>query len=156
MSDKLTKVTEKKIIGIETHTNNQNEMNPSTAKIPGLWGKFFSEGLIKKIPNKIDPNILLGVYTNYESDHTGEYSLIASSEVSSHDSIPTRMVGSVIPSGSYLVFEAKGELPDALIKTWMHIWEFFPGNNQYKRIYTADFELYKGENEVDIYIAVEN
>lgn len=50
-------------------------MAPSTAKIPGLWGRFFQERIADKIPNKKPAGHLIGAYTKYESDHTGPFHL---------------------------------------------------------------------------------
>ena len=44
--------TPQTIGGIHTRTTNLQEMNPFTAKIAPLWGRFFSEGLLEKIPNR--------------------------------------------------------------------------------------------------------
>lgn len=145
-----------KIIGIEVRTSNQMEADPRTAKIPGLWKKFLEERAEEKIPNRKTAHTLLAAYTHYESDYNGPYSLIASSEVSSLDDIPAGMVGITIPAAKYLVFTAKGEMPDALIETWGYIWKYFSKPSNYKRAYTADFELYEKtkNSEVDIYIAI--
>src|SRR3954447_22529825 len=106
----------KKIIGIEARTSNRSEANPQTAKIPALWQKFFQ--VEERIPNRMDTNTIFGTYTNYESDHNGDYSLIVASEVSSLDDVPSEMVGLTIPSARYLVFTAEGQMPAAIIETW--------------------------------------
>jgi predicted transcriptional regulator YdeE len=153
---KLNVVTkeEKKIIGVETRTSNSVEANPQTAKIPALWQKFFQ--VEEKIPNRKNADTMLGTYTNYESDHNGEYSLIVSSEVSSLDDIPNKMVGIAIPTARYLVFTAEGQMPAALIETWAQIWQYFSANPEYQRAYTTDFELHDKNNEsrAEVYIAV--
>ena len=154
MEPKLTSLNGMNIIGLEIRTTNQNEMDPSTAKIASLWNRFFTENCAEKIPNKLNPGILLGVYTNYESDHTGEYSLIIGSETTGLETVPDGMTGHAIPSGNYLVFTAKGKLPETLVNAWGFIWSYFTDDCPYQRIYTSDFELYKAEDEVDIYIAV--
>jgi len=43
----------------------------------------------------------------------------------------------------------------AIIETWGEIWEYFSNeNSQYKRAYKTDFEYYKDQNEIEIYISV--
>lgn len=141
-------------VGMEIRTDNKFEMDPSKAKIPGLWGKFFQEGTPEKIPNKKLHSVPLGIYTDYETDHQGPYSLIAGVETTDLNSVPNGMRGIAIPSGKYLVFTATGQMPKALIETWMHIWNYFSKNSTVKRTYTTDFERYENSEKVEIYIAV--
>lgn len=146
------------IVGIETRTTNQAEMEQSTARIPGLWGKFFSENLHEKIPNRVDPKIFYGVYTRYESDLSGAYSLIVGNEVSHAGNIPEGMVAHSIPAGNYLVFEGSGALPDVVMETWGKVWSYFSENKTEPRAYTTDFERYEffpdGKAGVQIHVAV--
>ena len=141
-------------IGIEVRTNNTLEMDPSKAKIPVLWGKFFQEGIPEKISSKKPNSVPLGIYTDYESDHRGPYSLIASVETTDLKSIPNGMRGLTIPSGKYLVFTSAGRMPQALIETWMYIWNYFSKSSNYTRTYTTDFERYESKEKVEIHIAV--
>jgi len=58
--------------------------------------------------------------------------------------------------GNYLCFEAKGEMPQAVIETWGEIWAYFSGDNcSEKRVFKTDFELYLGQDKAEIYIGVE-
>jgi predicted transcriptional regulator YdeE len=150
---KLVTRDEMKIIGVEARTINRAEADPLTAKIPALWGRFFQ--FEDRIPNKTNNDAILGTYTDYESDHNGEYSLIVSSQVSDLNDVPDGMVGATIPSGKYLVFTAEGQMPAELIGTWAEIWQHFSDNTEYERIYTTDFELHDRNNQskVDVYIA---
>ena len=154
MEPKWTNVTEQKVAGIELRTTNQAEMNPSTAKIPSLWGRFYQEKIHAKIPSKTKNARTLGVYHKYASDHTGPYSLLAGVEVSTLNDLLDGLTGVTIPAGNYLVFTAHGSMPQALIQTWGTIWEYFSGDPKYQRAYTFDFELYQAPDRVDIHIAV--
>lgn len=142
----------KKILGIEMRTTNQE--NQAERAITKLWETFMSENLIKKIPNKIDSNVYC-IYTHYESDFSGEYSVILGCEVSSVDELPENMTNIEIPEQGYQVFEAKGQIPQSIVKTWEEIW-----NTPLPRAYTADFEKYKiadfGNQDlmVEIFIAL--
>ncbi len=68
-----------KVIGIAVRTTNEN--GKSAQDIGQLWGKFMSEGISDKIPNKINDTIF-SIYTNYESDHTKPYDTILGCKVS--------------------------------------------------------------------------
>ena len=140
------------IVGIECRTSNSPEDGP--VDIPQLWGRFYSEDIISKIPNKI-ANEVIALYCDYESDYTQPYSLVIGCAVSSLDNIPEGMVAKTIPAGSYAVFNAIGEYPTRLMETWGIIWQ-----TELKRTYTGDYEFY-GEKftgspkEVEVYIAIE-
>jgi predicted transcriptional regulator YdeE len=154
MEPELTTREEVMLIGIEVRTTNQHEMSPATAKIPGLWGHFHEDQVAKKIPNRKPGGAQLGVYTKYETDHTGPYTLIVGMEVAGLSSIPAGMTGLAIPAGQYQAFTARGPMPQALIDTWIYIWNYFSGNTSYQRAYTTDYEVHLGSDGADIYIAV--
>jgi len=149
-------------MGVEVRTKNVDEMNPQTAKIPGLWDKFMGEGMIAKITSPETPGTLYGLYSNYESGDIGEYNVTVGTIVNMLGDIPEGMVGSEHTGGRYLVFTTpKGAMPNIVIEGWQFIWQFFQQNTEYKRAYLADFELYDhramdpSNAEVDIYIAIE-
>jgi predicted transcriptional regulator YdeE len=159
MEPTLTTLAEAKVIGVELRTSNAREANPATAQIPGLWRRFLEENLMVKIPSRKEAGVILGVYTNYESDHTGMYSLVLSAEVASLGSVPQGLVGLTIPAARYLVFPARGPIPDAIVHTWQKVWSYFSSSSEYQRAYTVDFERHEWnadaqKPEVDIHIAV--
>lgn len=147
--------TPRKIIGIEVRTSNADEADSQTARIPALWQKYFQ--IAASIPHKKNEREILGVYTDYESNHTGKYTLMVSSEVEIAESVPGDLIAREIPSAKYLVFIAEGEMPGALIKTWMQIWQYFSDTDEFRRAYTADFEVHNLDesSKVEIYIAIE-
>jgi len=146
----LAQVNENAIIGISVRTNNSDEMQPQTSKIGGLWEKFYQE----LAPTLQEGATVFGVYYNYESDASGEYSFMAGSDML-EESKHTNLENVAIKSGKYLVFKETGEMPRVVINTWVKIWEYFSVDTQdYQRAYTTDFELYKNQNEIEIYIAV--
>jgi predicted transcriptional regulator YdeE len=146
------------VVGVEARTKNDLEANPATAKIPGLWNRFFQQNLAEAIPHRKDPGSVLGVYTNYQGDHTGFYTLIVGVEVQDSRAIPSGMVGTTIPAAEYLVFPAPGKMPEAIIMAWSNIWKYFSQSAPYQRAYTTDFEDYRttedGQTVAEIYIAV--
>jgi len=145
----MKKVTResKTISGLKVRTTNEAEMNPQTAKIGQMWGEFF-----EKIAPTLDENrSVYGVYTNYESDAFGEFDVIAGSDMKNEE-----LETVTIKEGNYLCFQAKGEMPQAVIETWGKIWAYFSDENcREKRVFKSDFELYLGQDEAEIYIGVE-
>lgn len=147
---KITKFAGKTIQGISTHTTNANEMNPETAKIGALHQEFDNT---VRVDYKNGARVY-GVYYDYESDARGEFSVLAGADKIESTKVPLQEI--TLPAGDYLVFSGKGEMPQAVIDTWMQVWNYFAEDKQptHKRAYTIDFEFYKNEDEVDIYIAI--
>ena len=86
------------IIGISVRTTNQDQQ--ASSDIPALWNKFFGEGILAKIPNKVSSN-LYSIYTDYEKDHTAPYTTILGCEVENLNEIPEGLIGKTIPEGNY-------------------------------------------------------
>ena len=157
MNPKVVTRNEKKVIGIAVRTSNQLEVHHSTAQIPKAWSRFAADKILEQIPNQAHKTTVLGVYTDYESDQNGKYSLIIGTEVTSLDDIPAGMTGITVPPAKYLEFKFEGKLPDVVTAAWQQIWKYFAGNADYQRIFSTDFEVYdsKHPDKVDIFIAVD-
>ncbi|MGY3053511.1 putative transcriptional regulator YdeE [Pedobacter sp. UYEF25] len=142
------------LIGISVRTTNKD--NQASKDLGALWQQFFVDSLLEKIPNKISTNILC-VYTDYESDFTGEYTAMIGVPAKDLSEIPDGLVGREFPAANFKIFTAEGEMPNAVVNTWNGIWT---NDKNLSREYTYDFEVYgadsqKGEDsKVDIYISV--
>ena len=141
MTPKIVEGKEFTVVGISTRTTNAKEKS-GKGVIAHQWDRFMKEGLLSKIPNKVDSNIL-AVYTDYESDSNGEYTFIIGAKVRSAEAVPSGMVAKKIPAGRYAVFTSeRGFVGKVVPETWSHILavpKSAPGGN---RAYQADFELY--------------
>ncbi len=143
-----------KIIGLATQTSNND--GQAIEDLGKLWAQFFGDNIIVKIPNAISSNIY-SVYTDYESDFRGKYTTIIGLEVSTLDEIPEGMIGREFQSQIFKKYIAKGELHEAVGKTWAEIWN---DDEILNRTYIYDYELYteKAQNpadaEIEIYIGV--
>jgi predicted transcriptional regulator YdeE len=146
---KVVDITSKVVTGVSVRTKNTDEMNKSTAKIGGLWSKFYSS-----VASSLkDGAITYGVYHQYESDFTDEFTVLAGADLV-EESVKSELQSVPIAEGKYAVFIGVGEMPRTVIDVWSEIWSYFSATNcPYERVYTTDFELYKGTNEVEIYIA---
>lgn len=141
------------LIGISIRTTNEN--GQATQEIAELWGRFLSENLLDKIPNRVN-NHIYSLYTDYEGDETQPYTAILGCSVHSLAGIPEGMVGRSFNGGEYYKSTTKGDLMQGLIvNEWKRIWSL-----KLDRSYTADFELF-GENaqnpndaEVEFFVAV--
>ena len=151
MQPTLKKITKFQVAGLTVRTKNSDEFEPEKAQIPNLWNALFATKSLEKIPHQPPVPAVYGVYANYESDASGEYDLTVGALIHAPS---TEFEHVEIASGDYLVFEARGELPAALIHTWGKIWAYFDQHPDIVRSYQTDFEQYAGAQAVDIYIGI--
>lgn len=108
--------------------------NANPAPIGELWQEFSELGLAGEC---------FGIYTNYESDFTGEYDFILATPQQFPDTTEI-----IVPAGTYQVFDvANGQ--SGVLKMWQDIWKM-----ELNRAYTSDFEHYQADGQVKIYIAL--
>jgi predicted transcriptional regulator YdeE len=148
------------VVGIEVRTSNAKEA-ASDGVIGKQWQKFFQEGVLEKISKKLDRNIY-AVYSDYASDHNGEYSLTIGAKVAEGSPVPAGLVLKTVPAGNYAVVTSdKGLVAKVVTAAWQRVWDM----EQKKtlggtRAYRADFELYDQraanpqDSQVDIYLGL--
>lgn len=146
----------KKIVGLEIKTSNQD--GRAMKDIPPLWQRFYSENLKNQIENRVS-DVVYGLYTNYEGDHTQPYSLIVGYEVEQKpEKLPVGCSFYETQESSYVCIPTEGAFPDGLIEAWNFVW-----GSKLKRRFTHDFEVYDetfdptsgSSSGVHLYIAVE-
>lgn len=147
---RLISIAPFQVQGISARTANRDEADPSKAKLPGLWHSFYEKGIVDTVSPCTD-SAIYGVYSDYESDAKGFYTLTAG--VKAEESLTERATVKV-NGGGYLVFESRGPLPQIVIDTWQAVWRYFENSTSYKRRYTTDFERYE-KDSVAIHVAVE-
>jgi predicted transcriptional regulator YdeE len=147
------------VVGISARTNNAKEMT-ADGVIGRMWGRLMQEGLLAKIPNKADPNIV-AVYTDYANDHNGDYTFLLGSSVSSDADVPEGMVAEKVPAGKFAVFTSeKGPAPKVVPELWMKINSLPQNAVGADREYRADFEIYDQRAmdpqnlQMDVYIGI--
>ena len=129
------------VAGISARTTNAKEMT-SEGVIGPSWGRLFQEGILEKIPNKADSRIV-AVYTDYASDHNGEYTYLLGARVTSDTNVPAGMVARKVPAGKYAVFTSeKGPAQQVVPALWMKVNSLPQGAVGADRVYRADFEIY--------------
>ena len=147
------------LVGLTVRTNNANEQNPATGKIGPLVSDYFSQGTASSILHRANPGVTFSVYTDYESDHQGDYTYFIGEEVSSFDDIPVGLQRLTIPQSDYQRFTtAPGQMPMVVIEAWQKIWQMDTVALGGERSYVADFEIYDeramdpNKAIVDVYI----
>ena len=147
------------VVGISARTNNAREMT-ADGVIGKMWGRLMQDGLLAKIPNKANTAIV-AVYTDYASDHNGDYTYLLGSRVTSDADVPDGMVSKKIPAGKFAVFTSeKGPAPKVVPELWMKINSLPENAVGADREYRADFEIYDQRAmdpqnmEMDVYIGI--
>lgn len=150
MNYEVVNLKEKKVVGLNIRTNN-NDPNMSN-DIGKLWNEFFNQGIFSEIKNKVNERAI-GLYSNYESDFTGDYDMTVACEVSDEKEIPKGTIVKKIPAGKYAKFIVKGHMQKAVYEFWQELWTM-----NLDRAYTCDFEEYINSDidnaEINIYIAL--
>ena len=128
-----------KVLG-QLRTNNFKDENV-VEKIKKLWGT-----VLEKIKDK--GNITLyGVYTEYESNYRGDYTLfIGSEEVESKEQL-------IIEEDKFHIFNVDISKENGIAETWQKIWDL-EKDKKINRAYTVDFEKYYPDGKIEIYIAL--
>ena len=134
------------VMGLRTKTQNSDEFNEKTAKLPGLWQQFYASELA------INANIF-GVYSNYESNVDGLYTVTVGVKTDDEPNTPVFCTINVLP-GEYLVFENQGVTPHVVVETWQNVWTYFKSQPKFTRRFKTDFEMYKNGEDIAIYIGI--
>ena len=144
------------VIAIELKTTTREGKN--FVEIPQFWQQVIQKKQINNIPNKKQPDIVLGICMDFRAD--GDFSYIIGSEVTNADNVPEDMVSRKIPEANYAVFTARGKMPDSIQHATKYIYREWLPKSKYQHAHSPEFELYDersgdSENaEVDIYIPI--
>ncbi len=159
MNPKVVQQAAFTVVGIAVRTSNAKEMT-ADGVIGKQWGRLMTDGVLAKIPNKADKGIV-AVYTDYASDHNGEYTYVLGARVTTDAGVPAGMVAKKIPAGRYAVFTTeKGPAPKVVPEAWMRINSLPKSAAGGDRVYGADFEIYDERAsdpqsvQVDVYVGI--
>lgn len=148
------------LAGVSIRTTNEVEMGPDGG-LSRLWETYFQSNIAVQI-GTANPEYIYALYTDYESDATGAYTVVIGHEVDGESQIDnSNLVYASVPESKYLVFTTKkGPVFEVVSQAWGEIWAYFKASAEV-RTYTGDFELYDSRNfdpantQVEIYIAIE-
>jgi predicted transcriptional regulator YdeE len=163
MKKHKTSMPEMTLVGISMRTNNKAEMNLDTGKIGPTVGQYFGEQLADSIKHRSQPGVTYAVYTDFESDETGEYTYLIGEAVESLEGQDLNRFSAVaVPASEYQKLTTeKGAMPKIIIDAWQKIWSMSEQAFEGKRRYIADFEVYDERAadpqnaQVDIFIGIE-
>jgi predicted transcriptional regulator YdeE len=147
------------VVGISGRTSNAKEMT-GEGIIGTFWARLFQEKMLSQIRDKADGNVV-AVYTDYASDHNGEYIYILGAKVKSPDNVPPGMVAKTIPAGKYAVFTTEqGPAYQVVPRAWQKINSVPKAAVGGDRVYRADYEIYDERardpqnSVVDVYVGI--
>lgn len=151
MSPEIKQISSFAVQGFQVRTNNAAEQTPE-AKIGALWQRYFSKPGVAMTE-------IYGVYSGYESDWMGAFDVTAGSLAAASAELKVDQVTVQIQGGPYLVFHAKGAMPQAVFEAWGRVWEYFSAPRSHdatlwQRCYATDFEQYLSADEVAVCIGV--
>ena len=129
-------VTGLKIIGISVRTSNAN--GRSATDMASLWQRFGEEQIASKIPGKVNGDIY-AIYTDYDSNYTGNYTAIIGMAVNDLDELSEGMTGREFPKEVFSIYNVEGPMLEAIATAWTSIWQY---DAALHRKYTYDFERY--------------
>jgi predicted transcriptional regulator YdeE len=134
------------LVGLEIRTKNSDEFS-ANGKIPKLWEIFYQDSINEKIKDKISENIY-AIYSNYQSDHTGEYDYFIGYEVQNTKTYMNddKLIIKEINPGRYsVVTTEKGSVQKVIPAAWEKILKMSPSELGGKRLFRTDYEIYTPE-----------
>ena len=145
------------LVGVSLRTTNAEEKGPN-GRLPRLWETYFQSEIAAKIDAN-NPHLIYALYTDYESDAAGAYTVLIGHETKDNAARAEKgFKHAFIPKSKYMVFTTKkGPVYEVVLQAWEYIWRYFQESPEI-RTYTGDFEVYDGRNfdpanaEVKIYI----
>lgn len=144
------------LLGLSCQTSNAAEMDaqrPERARIGPLWAQFAASGLKGEV---------FGAYFDYRDRHHADYRVLAGIRAPASEQERLANAGArsdcrlQVPAGRYLVFEARGALPQALIQTWGEVWAYFEQAGAPARAYGVDLERYLGADHAQVCIGLKD
>ncbi|WP_026389852.1 hypothetical protein [[Acholeplasma] multilocale] len=88
-----------------------------------------------------------GVYHKYQSNYKGDYNYAVANIGVEYSDL------NINETAHYKEFEVDTKKPNAISKTWEHIWDLEDAG-KLNRIYETDFEFYDLDGSITIYIGV--
>lgn len=148
------------VAGVSIRTTNEVEMGPD-GRLSQLWETYFQSNIAGQI-DTAQPEYIYALYTDYESDASGAYTVVIGHEVAVESHVEgSGLMYAAVPESKYMVFTTKkGLVFEVVAQAWGEIWAYFEASTEV-RTYTGDFEIYDSRNfdptntQVKIYIAIE-
>lgn len=143
------KIIEKEAFEIIEKVESHSIENDENAKsIPEFWSRSHSDGTVRKLFDLTsDREFIFGVCYSNQSNNAKTFDYSIAAMCNSDTVIPEGFRKNTIPARTWVAFECKGAMPDAMQNLWHKIIsEFFPASS-YEPTYEMDIEAY-GEGDM--------
>lgn len=137
------------VVGIALRTSN----DVADRTIPPFWGRFIAEGILQKIPGRVNDDIH-AVYTRFVHpgvDNSGEYTFVIGAQVEPRQDAPDGMVKVTVPASTRLFFPVTMGRPDLVGERWVEIWN----RQDLAKTFISEYERHAASGEIVISIGVE-
>ena len=148
-----------RVAGYSVRTNNDVE-STAASRIAQVWQSFMRDNPAALLPNKLGDEVY-AVYSDYETDFTGDYTFTLGYKVPPDIKLPSGLVMVELHTGKYAILTSEiGPAPHVVPSLWQRIWSMTPSELGGVRSYQADFELYDQRSsnpeqaQVDIYLGL--
>jgi predicted transcriptional regulator YdeE len=129
------------VVGLTVRTNNAAEAG-GQGKLAQLWQAAMNNNQLQQLPNQTGEGFVV-VYSNYASDHTGDYDYTLGVRVTAVGKVPDGFVVRKIQAGKYAVIQSETGPPQEVIPAlWQRINSMTPERLGGVRAYQTDFETY--------------
>lgn len=149
MEYEIVTLEEKNVAGFSDRTNNASP--DMGAVIGGLWQKLYLPENCSAVKDRVNEKAL-GIYTDYSSQESGDYTVMAAFEVKNDDG-QSGFELRKIPAGRYAKFVVRGNMVTAVQEFWQKLWDM-----KLERSFVCDFEEYQNADpdnaEIHIYIGL--
>lgn len=138
------------VVGHAIRTTNAAEAS-GNGLIPGLWTRVATDERLLSLPRRVD-NRLYAVLFDYESDQNGAYTQVVGVGIDDAAAVPSgvAMVGPGVEER--VVFQARGQMPAALIESWGEVWRR-TADGSLERGFTVDVEVHEPDGSASLLIA---
>lgn len=162
MKPSIIQKPEMKVLGYIVRTSSNDDRGMQ--EIPAFWERYLKEGLRNNIPNKLHPNIELGVCVDFDPE-SGDYGYLIGFEVAEEQELTnTELAYRTVPASTYAVFTTqpapREQFTEMIQGTWEEIFRnWFPASG-YEHAGTSDLEWYDDKSndpahmQMDIYIPI--
>lgn len=106
------------VAGVSIRTTNEVEMGPD-GRLSQLWETYFQNNIAGQI-DTAQPEYVYALYTDYESDASGAYTVVIGHEVAMESHVEGGALAcAVVPESKYMVFTTKkGPVFEVVAQAW--------------------------------------
>ena len=123
------------IVGLSIRTTNAE----AATTIPALWARVTATLLARRPADGLsEPGALVAVYGDYESDHTGAYTLTVGFPVPVAHVLAEGLVRVDVPAAVYARYAVETPGPAGIFGAWQRVWS----DDVAARAFTHDLEVY--------------